>query len=53
MPQRLDGESILDYVKRIGTIVPKDTNPFFASWVSNDMSIGDLDVSGILVKDAK
>jgi len=50
MPQRLEGESILDYTKRIGTIMPKDTNPFFPSWVSNDMSIGDLDVSGILIK---
>ena len=53
MPQRLDGESILDYTKRIGNIVPKDTNPFFPSWVSNDMSVGDLDVSGILVTGAK
>ena len=53
MPQRLEGESILDYTKRIGNIVPKDTNPFFPSWVSNDMSVGDLDVSGILVTGAK
>jgi hypothetical protein len=53
MPQRLEGESILDYTKRIGTIVPKDVNPFFPSWVSNDMSIGDLDVSGILIQSAK
>ena len=53
MPQRLEGESILDYTKRIGNIVPKDTNPFFPSWVSNDMSVGDLDVSGILVTGGK
>ena len=53
MPQRQDGESILAYTKRIGTILPKDTNPFFPSWVSNDMSIGDLDVAGILVKSTK
>ena len=53
MPQRLKGESILDYTKRIGNIVPKDDNPFFPSWVSNDMSVGDLDVSGILVTGAK
>ena len=53
MPQRNEGESILDYTKRIGTLLPKDVNPFFPSWVSNDMSIGDLDVSGILIKSAK
>jgi len=53
MPQRNEGESILDYTKRIGTLIPKDVNPFFPSWVSNDMSIGDLDVSGILVTGAK
>jgi len=53
MPQRNEGESILDYTKRIGTLVPQDVNPFFPSWVSNDMSIGDLDVSGILVTGAK
>jgi len=53
MPQRNEGESILDYTKRIGTLLPKDVNPFFPSWVSNDMSIGDLDVSGILVTGAK
>ena len=53
MPQRNEGETILEYAKRIGTILPKDNNPFFASWVSNDMSIGDLDVSGILIKSTK
>ena len=53
MPQRNEGESILDYTKRIGAILPKDVNPFFPSWVSNDMSIGDLDVSGILIQSAK
>ena len=53
MPQRNEGETILEYTKRIGTILPKDNNPFFPSWVSNDMSVGDLDVSGILIKSTK
>ena len=53
MPQRNEGETILEYTKRIGTILPKDNNPFFPSWVSNDMSVGDLDVSGILIQSTK
>ena len=50
MPQRKEGETIGAYVERIGTIIPKKTDHYLPSWVSNDMSIGDLEVSGLFIK---
>ena len=53
MPQRKEGETIGAYVERIGSIIPKKTDHFLPSWVSNDMSIGDLEVSGLFIKGIK
>mgnify|MGYP003133794818 FL=1 len=50
MPQRKDGETIGAYVERIGSIIPKKTDHYLPSWVSNDMSVGDLEVSGLFIK---
>lgn len=50
MPQRKEGETIGAYVERIGSIIPKKTDHYLPSWVSNDMSVGDLEVSGLFIK---
>jgi len=50
MPQRKEGETIGAYIERIGNIIPKKTDYYLPSWVSNDMSIGDLEVSSLFIK---